>query len=916
MFVDPSFAPNSVDSCLSASIPRVLSLIQRWPVSVLSFGHHFGSPLYVQTFYAYIFGLRLELPEPVGSYPPWRKPADILVKELLNDGARGGRMGEETANSTFRGEKMADPRITLAELNKNLSILQEREAKYGGNTPLELLNQIDDHQQAIDLTRQAITGELSQVEWQEALKPLLLACRNGQVVNIQAETYVAGDQIITQIYEAPPPPLPPAEAKERHDLTILLNKVKTFWIEGVLEKSVHNIALIDLGKETQAEAVAHAWEQVLELPDRSRQTLPPDKKISQIFDEMNRALLILGSPGSGKTITLLQLARDLIAQAEQDETLAQPVPVVFNLSTWSRGHPLLDWLAAELSAKYQIPKRIGRPWLENHRLLPLLDGLDEVQEEERAACVEAINQFGAEYGLSGLVVCSRVEEYTCLPVRLKLNGAIRLQPLTLEQVYDYLDAAGSKLEALRVALEADDSLKTLAQTPLTLGIMTLAYQNISPEDLAGQANTLEARRKHLLDTYIERMFQRKGLGRKRYSDDQTKAWLSWLANGMMRYNQGIFLIEQLQPSWLMSRKWSWLYLFGSRLTTTVFAWLIGALTVIIYWGDYFGLNETLAAGPGGWLIGGVLAGLIFGSIWAIIDGLRFERRAGNLDNRPSPTPWQQVIYVLVIGLIFGLTSGLICGLFAGQLFGVVVALGIGPFSGLYYGIRGRRQSLDNDIQTVEALHWSWQKALKSIPMGFMGGLIIGLAAGLAGQHDQALVRRTLDNWPFFGLFVERNFVLAAGLFWALIFGVGSAMFGGLRSTIVETKTTANEGIRLSLRNAVLTGLGFGLIIGLITEIIAAGGSGVGPLVGLAAAVWYGGLDIIKHYTLRVILWYRGRTPFIFFRFLNYATNLIFLQRVGGGYIFIHRLLLEHFAAMDETLEKSEGLIDAKAIEVN
>lgn len=182
---------------------------------------------------------------------------------------------------------MTDPKTTLWKLNKNVNILQERKAKFGINAPLELLNQIDDHKKAIDLTRQAITGELSEVEWREALKPLLLAFENGQVVNIEAETYIAGDvkgdtvsgdKIITHICEAPPPPLPPAEAKERRELGILLGKVKQFWIEGVLEKSVHTIALIDLGKETQAEAVAHAWEQVLELPDQSRQTLPPGKK--------------------------------------------------------------------------------------------------------------------------------------------------------------------------------------------------------------------------------------------------------------------------------------------------------------------------------------------------------------------------------------------------------------------------------------------------------------------------------------------------------------------------------------------------------------------------------------------------------------------------------------------------------------
>jgi predicted NACHT family NTPase len=99
---------------------------------------------------------------------------------------------------------------------------------------------------------------------------------------------------------------------------------------------------------------------------------------------------------------LLQLARDLIVRAEQDECFIEPVPVVFNLSTWSQDETLLGWLATELSTKYQIPRRIGRPWLEQNRLLPLLDGLDEVNLADRIACVKAINAFGQEFGLSGL----------------------------------------------------------------------------------------------------------------------------------------------------------------------------------------------------------------------------------------------------------------------------------------------------------------------------------------------------------------------------------------------------------------------------------------------------------------------------------------------------------------------------------
>jgi hypothetical protein len=44
------------------------------------------------------------------------------------------------------------------------------------------------------------------------------------------------------------------------------------------------------------------------------------------------------------------------------------------------------------------------------------------------------------------------------------------------------------------------------------------------------------------------------------------------------------------------------------------------------------------------------------------------------------------------------------------------------------------------------------------------------------------------------------------------------------------------------------------------------------------------------------LWWYGYIPWNYARFLDYATERIFLQKVGG-YIFIHRLLLEHFAQM-------------------
>ena len=49
--------------------------------------------------------------------------------------------------------------------------------------------------------------------------------------------------------------------------------------------------------------------------------------------------------------------------------------------------------------------------------------------------------------------------------------------------------------------------------------------------------------------------------------------------------------------------------------------------------------------------------------------------------------------------------------------------------------------------------------------------------------------------------------------------------------------------------------------------------------------------------MRVLLWIEGGAPLNYVAFLDYACDRVFLQKVGGGYIFVHRLLLEYFASL-------------------
>jgi hypothetical protein len=64
--------------------------------------------------------------------------------------------------------------------------------------------------------------------------------------------------------------------------------------------------------------------------------------------------------------------------------------------------------------------------------------------------------------------------------------------------------------------------------------------------------------------------------------------------------------------------------------------------------------------------------------------------------------------------------------------------------------------------------------------------------------------------------------------------------------------------------------------------------------------------VIKHYALRVILWLNGYTPFKFIKFLDNCDKLILLKKVGGGYIFIHRMLLEYFADLTPQSRRAEN----------
>jgi TIR domain/NACHT domain len=623
----------------------------------------------------------------------------------------------------------------------------------------------------------------------------------------------------------------------------MIEKVRTIWITGYLRKSLFDEVRAVLGLNERPDAVVRPMDLLVKPPDQGERRLPSGTQVIEVFDTMDRSLLILGAAGSGKTTLLLELARDLLTRATSDSE--HPIPVVFPLSTWAESRrPLAGWMMDELILRYDVPSKVAKDWVESDQVLPLLDGLDEVKSEHRAACVEAINAFRKSHGFLPLVITSRTVDYEALAKPLRLQGAIQVQPLTREQLIGYLTELGPAGEPVRTALHEDSSLWELMDSPLLLFVITVTYAGQTKTQPLAR-NTKAERRDRLLESYVNQMLERRAVER-RYTPKQTVRWLSWLADQMAKHGQTAFYLERLQLDWLPQTQ----------------------RQAVRFWNG---------------LVAGLVAGLGAG---------------------------------LDLGLVVGLVAGLDHGLVGGLIFGLIGGPLVGLFFGVFFGL-----APDQEISCVETVRWSWSEfrdAMSRTPrtrlvLGLFGGLVGGLVWGLVGMLGVGL---------YGGLGVGLFGGLLSGLTYGLAGGLFNEVLGGLVVGEIETKALPNEGIRRSARNALVVGLIGGLIGGPVFVLVAGlvfglvfamtrefgdslgvalrfglGSGMLGALVfGLIFGLKAGGWTCLKHIVLRLWLILNGSTPWNYVKFLDYAAGRILLRKVGGGYMFIHRMLLEHFAS--------------------
>jgi hypothetical protein len=674
-------------------------------------------------------------------------------------------------------------------------------------------------------------------------------------------------------------------ADDRRNLANLLATVKAVWITDVLEQSVPHAALLELGMRENSGSVEGPWQSIVHVGPR--QGLPPDRTIDQVFDEAGRLLLILGEPGSGKTTTLLVLAREWIKRAERDPM--SPVPVVLNLSRWiDPRRPIFEWLLGELSQWYEVGPPHGRHWLQSNRLLLFLDGLDEVAENQRAACVQAIHSFVEEHGVSGLAICCRSEEYQRLPVRLRLRGAVSLLPLSETQVETYLQAIGPSMETVRDAIDDNEELRELTQSPLILYILTLAFQDSEAGAGAFERTGGTALRDQIFAEYVEQMFKRQRSRGLRFRE-RTQGWLTWLARRMADRGETVFSIGSLQPGWLTSARQRLAYALLSRTIaisafSLVWAGLADILVMWLYWDQSSSHTSRLSLDfvrsvakslPLTLAFGG-LCGIFTGILSAIADFVRLSFTRAYSTRRILPTCLTFLIFALLGGTCHYFASTI-----ARNIAEYPVAVeesylwGIG--FAVFFGVKQGRGSREADIGRSGVLKWKWNVAARTAVI--CGAVAAALDVVLSAEG--------------------RSYPMFAFLFGAFI----GSVFGGWRYAVPSPNPATPDGLagkamKGAMVIAALTGAAGAAIdyaAGSPWLDSIASGLGFAMFFGALGFLWLGGIDLLLHFALRVVLAASGAMPYRLHSFLNDAVDLVFLRRAGNSHIFIHQLLLQHFA---------------------
>lgn len=267
-------------------------------------------------------------------------------------------------------------------------------------------------------------------------------------------------------------------------------------------------------------------------------------------------MVITGEPGAGKTVLALELMLGLLTKRKPGD----PVPVRLSLASWDDKLPLADWIARHLNQVYRLPVVTASALVKARRVLPVLDGLDEMDadpepgyDSRAGRAIRKLNAYQRGLDKADLVLTCRRRTYQALEaLRVWTQDAARVEIRRIDgaMAREFFTRRVDDLTRWREVLE---SVGQNPQGPLAIGLstpwrLTLAvtvYEQrdprtgcylLDPRDLLSSAlDTADAVGAHLLASFIPAATALhpgpKGVS---YNPEHVRAWLTVLATYLHR----------------------------------------------------------------------------------------------------------------------------------------------------------------------------------------------------------------------------------------------------------------------------------------------------------------------------------------------------------------------------------------------